>query len=212
MSRLSDLYKAMETLRKEGISINEELEKQVSELEENIIKKEILPVVTETIEPALKQVQRELVLVVDYHPGLPVSVSLSRKANVSQLIDAKLLEADPQVQHKEGKKGISKSHVAPKTGLCVYLPDGTFIQEKKASDTFIKAIQLAGVMNVRELGLTSCRVPIVSNTIDAKYGRAQHSVGNGLYILTHSSTYTKKMLLDRISKAFNLGWKVEIIA
>ena len=212
MSRLSDLYKAMDTLRKEGISINEELEKQVSELEENIIKKEILPVVTETIEPALKQVQRELVLVVDYHPGLPVSVSLSRKANVSQLIDAKLLEADPQVQHKEGKKGISKSHVAPKTGLCVYLPDGTFIQEKKASDTFIKAIQLAGVMNVRELGLTSCRVPIVSNTIDAKYGRAQHPVGNGLYVLTHSSTYTKKMLLDRISKAFNLGRKVEIIA
>jgi len=212
MSRLSDLYKAMDTLRKEGISINEELEKQVSELEENIIKKEILPVVTETIEPALKQVQRELVLVVDYHPGLPVSVSLSRKANVSQLIDAKLLEADPQVQHKEGKKGISKSHVAPKTGLCVYLPDGTFIQEKKASDTFIKAIQLAGVMNVRELGLTSCRVPIVSNTIDAKYGRTQHPVGNGLYVLTHSSTYTKKMLLDRISKAFNLGWKVEIIA
>lgn len=212
MSRLSDLYKAMDTLRKEGISINEELEKQVSELEENIIKKEILPVVTETIEPALKQVQRELVLVVDYHPGLPVSVSLSRKANVSQLIDAKLLEADPQVQHKEGKKGISKSHVAPKTGLCVYLPDGTFIQEKKASDTFIKAIQLAGVMNVRELGLTSCRVPIVSNTIDAKYGRAQHPVGNGLCVLTHSSTYTKKMLLDRISKAFNLGWKVEIIA
>ena len=96
--------------------------------------------------------------------------------------------------------------------FCKYLPDGTFIQEKKASDTFIKAIQLAGEMNVRELGLTSCRVPIVSNTIDAKYGRAQHPVGNGLYVLTHSSTYTKKMLLDRISKAFNLGWKVEIIA
>lgn len=212
MSRLSDLYKAMETLRKEGISIDEKLEKQVSELEENIIKKEILPVVTETIEPALKQVQRELVLVVDYHPGLPVSVSLSRKANIAQLIDAKLLEADPQAQHKEGKKGIAKSHVSPKTGLCVYLPDGTFIQEKKASDTFIKAIQLAGEMNVRELGLTSCRVPIVSNTIDAKYGRAQHPVGNGLYVLTHSSTYAKKQQLDRISKALKLNWKVEIIS
>ena len=54
MSRLSDLYKAMETLRKEGLSLNEDLEKQVSELEEDIIKKEILPVVTQTIEPALK--------------------------------------------------------------------------------------------------------------------------------------------------------------
>jgi hypothetical protein len=89
MSRLSDLYKAMETLRKEGLSLNDDLERQVSELEEDIIKKEILPVVTETIEPALKQVQRELVLVVDYHPGLPISVSLSRKTNITQLIDAK---------------------------------------------------------------------------------------------------------------------------
>ena len=42
MSRLSDLYKAMETLRKEGLSLNEDLEKQVSELEENIIKKEVV--------------------------------------------------------------------------------------------------------------------------------------------------------------------------
>ena len=88
MSRLSDLYKAMETLRKEGLSLNEDLEKQVSELEEDIIKKEILPVVTQTIEPALKQVQRELVLVVDYHPGEPNSVSLSRKTNISELLDA----------------------------------------------------------------------------------------------------------------------------
>ena len=83
MSRLGDLYKAMETLRKEGLSLNEDLERQVSELEEDIIKKEILPVVTETIEPALKQVQRELVLVVDYHPGMPISVSLSRKTNIT---------------------------------------------------------------------------------------------------------------------------------
>ena len=50
MSRLGDLYKAMETLRKEGLSLNEDLERQVSELEEDIIKKEILPVVTETID------------------------------------------------------------------------------------------------------------------------------------------------------------------
>ena len=80
MSRLSDLYKAMETLRKEGLSLNEDLEKQVSDLEENIIKKEILPIVTETIAPALKQVQRELVLVVDYVPGIPISVHLSKKS------------------------------------------------------------------------------------------------------------------------------------
>ena len=71
MSRLSKLYEAMETLRKEGLPVNEDLERKASELEEEIIKKEILPVLSKTIEPALQPVQRELVLVVDYVPGRP---------------------------------------------------------------------------------------------------------------------------------------------
>ena len=64
MSRLDDLYKAMETLRKEGLPVDD-LEQKVNKLEEEIIKKEILPMLTKTIEPVLKPVQRELVLVVD---------------------------------------------------------------------------------------------------------------------------------------------------
>lgn len=35
MSRLSDLYKAMETLRKEGLPVNEDLEQKANGLEEN---------------------------------------------------------------------------------------------------------------------------------------------------------------------------------
>ena len=56
MSRLSKLYEAMETLRKEGLPVDENLEKKANELEENIIKKEILPVLSKTIEPALQPV------------------------------------------------------------------------------------------------------------------------------------------------------------
>jgi len=37
MSRLSDLYKAMETLRKEGLPVDENLERKANELEEDII-------------------------------------------------------------------------------------------------------------------------------------------------------------------------------
>jgi len=99
MSRLSDLYKAMETLRKEGVS-TDDLEQKVGELKEEIIKKEILPVVTETIAPALKQAQRELVLVVDYNPNSPISVHLSRKTNITALLDAKIMEIDPQVSQE----------------------------------------------------------------------------------------------------------------
>ena len=212
MSRLADLYKAMETLRKEGLSLNEDLERQVSELEENIIKKEILPVVTETIAPALKQVQRELVLVVDYHPGEPISVSLSRKANIAELLDAKLLEQDPQVDHREGTKRLKPvKRMNEKTVLRVTFPEGTIIADKKAKVTFTETIQKIGVMRVRNLGIFFCGVPIVSNTLDKKYGKTQVPVERGLYVLTHSSTLDKKRLLDKIAKELGIKLKVEII-
>lgn len=89
MSRLSKLYDAIETLRKEGVS-TDDLEEKVSQAEEDIIKKEILPILTQNIEPALQQVKRELVLVVDYQPGQPISVHLSRKRNfTAEIADAK---------------------------------------------------------------------------------------------------------------------------
>ena len=212
MSQLGDLYKAMETLRKEGLSLNEDLERQVSELEEDIIKKEILPVVTETIEPALKQVQRELVLVVDYHPGMPISVSLSRKTNITQLIDAKRLEADPEVEHKEfGPRKNKRTQIAPKTGLCIRRKDGSILQERDAATTFTTAIIEAGLMRVRELDVRFCRINVVSTTKDKKYGPTQREAAPGLYVLTHSSTKDKKKLLDKINKALNMGWKIEIV-
>ena len=212
MSRLSELYKAMETLRKEGLSLNEDLERQVSELEENIIKKEILPIVTQSMEPALKQVQRDLVLVVDYHPGYPISVALSRKTNITQLIDAKRLEADPEVEHKKfGPRKNKRDKIAPRTGLCIRRKDGTILQKHDAATTFTSAIIEAGVMRVRELEMKFCRINIVATTKDKKYGKAQREVAPGLYVLTHSSTKDKKKMLDKISEVLNLGWMVEII-
>ena len=196
----------METLRKEGVS-TEDLEQKVGSLEEDIIKKEILPVVTQTIEPALKQVQRELVLVVNYHPGEPISVSLSRKANIAELLDAKLLEQDPQVEHRDGtKRKKPVERINEKSVLRVTFPDGTVIEDKKAKMTFTKTIQKLGLMRVRNLGIAFCGVPIVSNTLDKKYGKTQVPVEGGLYVMTHSSTHDKKKMLDKI--AIRLGIKL----
>ena len=198
MSRLSDLYKAMETLRKEGLSLNEDLEKQVSDLEENIIKKEILPIVTETIAPALKQVQRELVLVVDYVPGSPISVHLSRKRNfTADIADAKEILPDPQVEHKEIGKIGPKGEIAPATRLKITFADGRMIQEPQAAETFRKFV--------------IDKVPLISNTLDKKYKSSQKPVGNGWYLMTCSSTLTKKRDIERIANAFNIKIQVEIV-
>lgn len=195
MSRLSELYNAMETLRKEGLS-DKDLERKVSEQEENIIKKDILPIVTESIEPALKQVQRELVLVVDYHPEQPISVSLSRKMNITKLIDAKLMEADPQVEHKDlGPLKNKKKVIGPRTSLCIHRKDGTILKEQNAATTFTSAITEAGLMDVRKLNIIFCGVNIVSTTRDKKYGNNQREVVRGLYVLTHSIPLTIKEIV-----------------
>lgn len=203
----------METLASEGLELSAEQEAQLRKAEEEIIQKEILPVLTEKIEPVLSQIERELVLVVDYVPGSPMKVSLSRKRNISDVLaDAVEIKPDPEVAHRTyGPQKTKKEDIAPKTLLQVTMPDGKVIRHDKAKDTFIEAIRRVGIDRVRPLGLTFCRVPIISNKRDSKYGKAQHMVEGGWLILTHSSTKDKKKMLDEIAQSLNINMKTEIV-
>ena len=214
MSRLSDLYKAMETLRKEGLPVNEDLEKKANELEEDIIKKEILPVLSKTIEPALQPVKRELVLVVDYVPGQPLSVHLSRKRNfTAELTDAKEMVLDPEVTHKnQGGRSDEKFDRGPARDMSVVFPDGTVIAEKNAAETMVAVVRKIGVIKVRkvveEYNLKFCKVPVISNRRDAKYGKSQKDLGGGWLLITHSNNPMKKAFIEKVSEVLQLGIKV----
>ena len=216
MSRLSKLYEAMETLRKEGLPVNEDLERKASELEEEIIKKEILPVLSKTIEPALQPVQRELVLVVDYVPGQPLSVHLSRKRNfTAELTDAKEMVLDPEVTHKNhGSRSSEKIERCPARDMTVIFPDGSIIAEKTAVETFVKTVKKIGVAEVRkvveEYNLKFCKVPVISNRRDVKYGKSQRDLGGGWLLIPHSNNPMKKAFIDKVSKVLHLGIKVTI--
>lgn len=216
MSRLSDLYKAMETLRKEGLPVNEELEQKANELEEEIIKKEILPVLSRTIEPALQPVKRELVLVVDYLPGQPLSVHLSRKRNfTAELKDAKEMVLDPEVVHKnQGSRPDEKAERGPSRDMSVIFPDGTVIAEKNAAETLVAVVKRIGVAKVRKVvedyNLKFCKVPVISNRRDTKYGRSQKDLGGGWLLITHSNNSMKKTFIEKVSEVLHLGIKVTL--
>ena len=214
MSRLSDLYKAMETLRKEGLPVDEILEKKANELEEEIIKKEILPVLSRTIEPALQPVKRELVLVVDYLPGQPLSVHLSRKRNfTANLLDAKEMILDPEVNHKN-RNSNSENIIerGPARDMSILFPDKTIIAEKTAAETLVAFVKKIGVTKVRKVvednNLKFCKVPVISNRRDAKYGKSQKDLGDGWLLITHSNNIMKKSFIEKVSAALDLGVKV----
>ena len=211
--KLRKLYEAQRTLRENGLEFTSDQQAQLDRAEENMIKAHILPVITDKIEPALQPVERELVLVVDYIPGQPLKVSLSRKRNILDTMDDVVeIKPDPVAKHKTlGPRTTPKTYVSDKTVLRVTLPTGEIISEKKAKDTFIKTIKWIGVMEARSVGVVWCNVPLISNTEDPKYKKAQVDLGNGWLLLTHSSTYHKKKQLDRIAKSLGIKLKVEII-
>ena len=104
MTKLEKLYASIKGLQELGLPLNDETLKAADDLEEQLIKTEILPAMSKDIEPRLSQIQRELVLVVEYKPGTPISVALSRKTNIAELLDAKILEQDPDAEPTEEQK------------------------------------------------------------------------------------------------------------
>ena len=203
----------MANLKELGLKINDDLIDEVNKLEEEIIKREILPVLTEKIEPALSPVERELVLVVDYVPNQPLSVRISRKRNIAaEIPDAKIIELDPEVEHSERGQSPAIITRGNATKLIVKFPDGTVIAELKAADILVKAVKKIGVEKVRSVvekeKLVFCRVPVISNRRDSKYGSSQKELGGGWLLMTHSNNQMKKSFLERVSHELKLGLKV----
>lgn len=219
MSLLDELYKATETFRKVGLSLDANTERQIEELEEKMIKEEILPALSEDIAPRLKPIKRDLVLVVEYHPGEPISVALSRKAKISEIMGAKTLtpKNSTPVKSVEEPKAIEphdpKKHIENNTkGMRVTFPDGTVIWHVKAIDTFIETLRKIGLERVHKVGIYHGgglynlvgkeKRPPKPNAI------WQHKV-DGWLIYSNIPNTMKVQDLRQISDYYHLGLKIE---
>ncbi len=214
MSKLSQLYSAFEQLKEIVPETADRIKDDIAQAEEEIIKKEILPRLREIVGDALHEVRDELVLVVDYKPGQPVSLHLSHESGVVEsLTDAKEIVLDEEVEHTTRQSSDCKITRQNFYDLTVAFPDGTTVSEPKAIDTFQKAIEKIGVARVRKAVLDHdirlSRVPLISNRRDDKYGPAQRDLGDGLYLICHGSNISKKRVLDTLSRKLGLGLAVQ---
>lgn len=210
MSKLSDLYKAKRAMEAASIEFTPEQEKALEKYEEDVIKNDIIPIIEDSIAPALQDIEREIVLVVGYKPEDGVSVRLSRRVDLMDVVDRyKAVKFDQQVSHSSFvKKNIRKENVDSVRRLKIVFPDGDFIQEKTATKTLIKFVKRVGVMKVRAIGIKSCKIPLISNTKDDKYGQSQQPLGGGWFLMTNTSTKEKSKQIMTISKFYNLNVKV----
>ncbi|MBQ0056704.1 MAG: hypothetical protein KBT20_03510 [Bacteroidales bacterium] len=220
MATLKELYTTLKSLRDMNLPIDDKLLKAADNLEEKIIKEEILPSLSQNIEPLLNEIQRDLVLVVEYHPGDPISVALSRKTKISEIVDAKTLtpKISIPVSSKEKMEPLEPheptKHVEnPTKGLRVTFPDGTVIWHRAAIDTLIETLSKIGFERVMTVdGINHAGYHLVSKIMrPLEPGKTwQHKVGD-YYIYSNTNNPQKISDLKKISTAFHLALKIEEI-
>ncbi len=214
MTKLEKLYSIIENSREVGVKLSKDVLLQVEELEEGIIKEEILPALGNDIAPRLEPIKRDLVLVVEYHPGEPISVALSRKTKISEIMGAKTLTPRSSTPVKSDEvPEVTTPHEPtkqiknPTKGMKVTFPDGTVIWHRQAIDTFIESLRKIGFDRVARLNL--------------KHGKGYHLVSkekrppvaghiwqhecDGWFIYSNISNSQKIQDLQQISDHYHLG-------
>ena len=191
MTKLEKLYSIIENSREVGVKLSKDVLQQVEELEEGIIKEEILPALGNDIAPRLEPIKRDLVLVVEYHPGEPISVALSRKTKISEIMGAKTL--------------------TPRSSTPVKSEEGAVKSEPHEPTKQIKNPTKIGFEKVAKLDIqhgggyqlvSKDKRPPVAGHI------WQHEC-DGWYIYSNISNSQKVQDLQRISAYYHLGLKIE---
>lgn len=216
MTKLEKLYSIIENSRDVGVKLTEDVLKQVEELEENIIKEEILPALSSDIAPRLKPIKRDLVLVVEYHPGEPISVALSRKVNIRDIRDAKTLTPKNSTPVKSEEDTLEQApheptkHVTNNTkGLRVTFPDGTTIWHRQAIDTFIETLRKIGLSRIPRVGIKHGGYNLVGkDKRPTAPGRIWQHECEGWLIYSNISNKTKIADLKKVSSFFKLKLKI----
>ena len=76
----------------------------------------------------------------------------------------------------------------------------------------IDVIKTAGAYKVQSLGIFVNKINIVSDTLLPQYEISHKPIGDGLYVMTCCDTDTKQRIIEQISKAFDMGLKVEKVS
>ncbi len=208
---LETLYSFIESSKKLGIELPEDILQKTAALEEQLIRKDVLPVLRDNIEPVLNQIKRELILVVEYHPEEPISVRISRKRNLSDLSEATPLTPDPvpEFNRRSPQQRTGKPH-SPTLLKVTTRDGGVFFDESDATKTYCAVIEYIGPARIREIQdrIKKGKLKLVSTTKD---NNRQHKQIGNYHILTNLSTSQKAMYLKKISDEMGLGLKVEVV-
>lgn len=207
MTKLEQLYNSIQNLKELGVQLPEKLIEETNRVEEEIIQKEVIPALSAAIDPIISQIQRELLLIVEYIPDEPLQVKMTRKRSFKFSEEEEALVTKRKEFKKEHSYTMAPHTKAPWTNLIVTFPDGKEINNRYAYQTLCDVIERVGAERVVALGIRQSGTDLVSKKEDDFY--RQSKIKGGYFVLVHSSTETKKNHIEEISRRLNLNLKVQ---
>jgi hypothetical protein len=206
MTKLEQLYNSIQNLKELGVQLPDKLIEETNRVEEEIIQKEVIPALSDAIDPIINQIQRELILVVEYIPDEPLQVKMTRKRSFKFPDEEEKLETKRKEFKKEQSYTLTPHTKSKWTNLVVKFSDGKEISNRFAYQTLCDVIEKIGPEKVSKLGIRQSGTDLVSKKEDDFY--QQHKISGGWLVLTHSSTDTKKSHIEEISRKLDLNLKV----
>lgn len=116
-----------------------------------------------------------------------------------------------QGHKKKGNRVSDQAKGKERKSIKITMENGTVIHENNVMETLRTFIMQVGAENVRTLGIQHSKVPLISNTPDAKYHKSQKPVGGGLLLMTNTNTETKIRDIKQIAESLGLNIKIEAI-
>lgn len=230
MSKLTDFYIHKASLLEKG----EPFDPQWEQLEEQLLKEEVLPELVEQMKTVLSKVKSPLMLNINYDPNGCIGVSFTRScalsmmaASASAVKESSTIIDNSISPNEEEQEGTVKEEIteeprftkAKSIGFSVSFKDGTIFHEKKAVNTWLLALKKIGLENIcnnrskhsawhRVAGQDICIVERTETVRDSD-GKSPQTLVDGFYVMTQLSNDQKEKDLMALGEYMpKLGIKV----
>ena len=214
MANLSQLIDARRTLEAQGISIANDVDKQIKKEEDRLIQEELYRAMRNALRDTLSVLDQPITFTLHYDPANPSTYTIEhrRTGELSSEEEAAQREAREARRLKRKtsalEQALSSSSI---TRLRIVYADGTSLEEKSAADTFRAFVQKSGVDQVRDLGLKLNKEPLIIESDGKELASSFKHLEKNYYLQTGSPTGIKQKFIQRIIDGLGIDAHIEIV-
>lgn len=209
IATLKEDYELRKSLMRKKLSVQEELEDEIFDLEESYFTSWVVPKIEAYAKELLKDLECEINLAIIKDASGEVRV-LDAGTPMPNPIDEYFPPDDDTSLVWDGPVDEPVRQRTGSIGFSVRFPDGTVIHHSKAKDTFIESLRKIGFNLVSGFkGRMFKGYPLVSKTERTDGERKWQEKVDDWYIYIYISNETKIRLLEMLSNELHLGLIIE---